>query len=718
MKKFLCIILAVLSLSLVAFASDISVKLDGKVLEFEQPPVIIEERTLVPLRAIFEALGATVEWDGTNKIVTSTKGETTIKMGIGDKYFMKNDSIISLDVPAQIVGDGYTMVPARAVAESFGVEVDWDDSTKTVLLKSPKPTVEGAILYMMDAENPDDFGGLYSASAKPLHTVKDPINPDNNVFFLDSTVNDRASWNYIWIKTQFIPGCKYLIEYDVMLANDVFDKPVEKGGIGTCFAYALGGTTAVKQNGIGSTTLNAGVWQKVSQTYVVPEDYNTSIGCQFGIFASPISREGIDHLVAFDFYVDNITVAPLDNMPVEKTELSQAENIYFEGSTTKNPLEYKPGETMTFKLQVKSGRNIVKVPYIYYYCTGDDGKLSTGYVKASEDGFFYFDTKCEKDGFVRVIAKICDENKRHLSNFAIFEGGAGADIDKIKCDTQEPDDYLEFWDGVKKTAFSLDNEIIYEKELTAQPGYVAKDIRLKTADGAGEYASFIITYPENAEKGSSKLRMIFMGYGVGKANPQYKAGYITISMNSHDIPNDLTSAEYDNIKSTVLKSYGFIDSENQKPETSYWWKMYVRNMQVYNYATQLDIFDGEYVEFTGGSQGGFQACHMAAHTDLAKYCYMNVPWFGNLFANKVSNRQNGWYPAPMDGLRYFDTAIAAKYVKCKTEISAGLGDYTCPPSAIMAIYNNLSCEKNLLFIQNRTHSYTAPSYSQYTLSDK
>ena len=90
MKKFLCIILAVLSLSLVAFAEDISVKLDGKELDFEQPPVIIEERTLVPLRAIFEALGANVEWDGTNKIVTSTKGETTIKMGIGDKYFMKN----------------------------------------------------------------------------------------------------------------------------------------------------------------------------------------------------------------------------------------------------------------------------------------------------------------------------------------------------------------------------------------------------------------------------------------------------------------------------------------------------------------------------------------------------------------------------------------------------------------------------------------------------
>ena len=221
MKKFLCIILAVLSLSLLAFAADISVKLNGKELDFEQPPVIIEERTLVPLRAIFEALGATVEWDGTNKIVTSQKGDTTIKMGIGDSYFIKNDSIVPLDVPAQIVGEGYTMVPARAVAESFGIIVDWDDSTKTVILKTPKAEIKDAIINYADAEDPEDFYGMYSSSAEPLHTVADPIMEDNNVYFLDGTVKDRASWTYLWIKTQFIPGCKYLIEYDVMLGDDV-----------------------------------------------------------------------------------------------------------------------------------------------------------------------------------------------------------------------------------------------------------------------------------------------------------------------------------------------------------------------------------------------------------------------------------------------------------------------------------------------------------------
>ena len=305
-----------------------------------------------------------------------------------------------------------------------------------------------------------------------------------------------------------------------------------------------------------------------------------------------------------------------------------------------------------------------------------------------------------------------------MLEYTPFEGGAGADVDKITCDTPEPEDYLEFWDDLKKTAFALENEVIYEKEIATQSGFVAKDIRLKTAEGAGDYTSFVMTYPQNAQPGTLKLRMIFMGYGVGKAGASCKAGYLTVYMNSHDLPNDLTQAEYDNLKNTKYKSYGFIDSENQKPETTYWWKMFVRNMQAYNYATHLDLFDGVNVEYIGSSQGGFQSCNMAAHAPLATLCTMDVPWFGNLYGNKVSSRQQGWYPNPLDGLCYFDTAIAAKYVTCKTDVSAGLGDYTCPPSAIMAIYNNLDCEKYLTFKQNRTHSYTAPAYEQYTRSSK
>lgn len=112
---------------------DITVTLNGEAIEFDQSPIIVDGRTLVPLRAIFEALGATVDWNGETKTVTSTKDGTTISMTIGKAEMYKNGEVKELNVASQIVG-GRTLVPVRAIAESFNVNVDWDGDTRTVIL--------------------------------------------------------------------------------------------------------------------------------------------------------------------------------------------------------------------------------------------------------------------------------------------------------------------------------------------------------------------------------------------------------------------------------------------------------------------------------------------------------------------------------------------------------------------------------------------------------
>ena len=114
-------------------AEEIKVLLDGVYLSFDQPPIIEEGRTLVPLRVIFEALGASVEWDPETQTVTAVKDDLTISLQIGSAILSKNGEAIILDVPAQIVG-GRTLVPARAVAESFGAFVDWENDTRTVII--------------------------------------------------------------------------------------------------------------------------------------------------------------------------------------------------------------------------------------------------------------------------------------------------------------------------------------------------------------------------------------------------------------------------------------------------------------------------------------------------------------------------------------------------------------------------------------------------------
>jgi len=87
----------------------------------------------VPLRPIFEALGAEVDWGQATQTVTAVKGDIIITLRIGSRTLLKNGQEIRLDVPAMIVG-GRTMVPARAVAESLGTKVEWDQRTRTVTI--------------------------------------------------------------------------------------------------------------------------------------------------------------------------------------------------------------------------------------------------------------------------------------------------------------------------------------------------------------------------------------------------------------------------------------------------------------------------------------------------------------------------------------------------------------------------------------------------------
>ena len=101
---------------------------------YGQKPVIVDGRTLVPLRAIFEAMGAEVDWDGESQKVTATRDGITINLNIGSNELVVNGETVELDVPAQLINNT-TMVPVRAIAESFNCEVDWNDGARRVYIK-------------------------------------------------------------------------------------------------------------------------------------------------------------------------------------------------------------------------------------------------------------------------------------------------------------------------------------------------------------------------------------------------------------------------------------------------------------------------------------------------------------------------------------------------------------------------------------------------------
>lgn len=110
--------------------STISLKVNGQLINSDVAPVVINGRTMVPVRAIAEALGLSVSFDDATQTVTAQKEVTTVKLVIDGKA-NKNGQEIPLDVPAQII-NGRTVAPVRFIAEAFGASVSWDEATRTV----------------------------------------------------------------------------------------------------------------------------------------------------------------------------------------------------------------------------------------------------------------------------------------------------------------------------------------------------------------------------------------------------------------------------------------------------------------------------------------------------------------------------------------------------------------------------------------------------------
>lgn len=137
MKRFISLIvifLVCLGISS-ADSTEVTITFDGVKMELEEPIYIINGRTMVPVRYLFEPLGLEVRWDAENFIASGHKDGLDIIMPIGSDQARVNGEVIVLDVPATII-HSRTYVPIRFVAESTGADVGWDEDTFTVSLMS------------------------------------------------------------------------------------------------------------------------------------------------------------------------------------------------------------------------------------------------------------------------------------------------------------------------------------------------------------------------------------------------------------------------------------------------------------------------------------------------------------------------------------------------------------------------------------------------------
>lgn len=154
MKKSRIVLICTITMLLLALAiptfaqKSISVVLDGQKLEFQVEPTIINGRTMVPMRAIFTALGATVDWiDQTRTATAQDSNGTIISITIGNNVMYAGTKEITLDSPA-VIRQNSTLVPVRAISESMDCQVGWDPADNTVSIIKDKEKYK--MLYTQD----------------------------------------------------------------------------------------------------------------------------------------------------------------------------------------------------------------------------------------------------------------------------------------------------------------------------------------------------------------------------------------------------------------------------------------------------------------------------------------------------------------------------------------------------------------------------------------
>lgn len=131
-----------------AAPSAISVQLDGENVAFtDAAPQVVNQRTFLPFRAVFEAMGANVEYEADTQTVVATRGDKTMRMVLGAKEATVTENGVTTTIPMDVAAfaqDNRTYVPVRFAAQAFGCNVGWDQAKQTVILLDTENLVKDA----------------------------------------------------------------------------------------------------------------------------------------------------------------------------------------------------------------------------------------------------------------------------------------------------------------------------------------------------------------------------------------------------------------------------------------------------------------------------------------------------------------------------------------------------------------------------------------------
>lgn len=380
------------------------------------------------------------------------------------------------------------------------------------------------------------------------------------------------------------------------------------------------------------------------------------------------------------------------------------------GTTSGSPLEYRVGEEMVFDIRTVNATNVPAGTSVEWERAGDDGLTVTGRCDGTS---VTVKTSIDRPGFVRLIARLKDASGKELLK---FEGGAGADVAKIRQGVPEPKDFDAFWARQKAKLAAVPMTV--EREALKSPTPGVKLYKVKIACAGPMPSTGYLSIPEKPVKLPARLE--FHGYNaswLGRNNRPPRSvsnTEIVMAVSAHGFDLGREGAYYNKIREgTVSNGYthGFDPVENANPETSYFLGMALRDVRACEYVKTLPEWNGKDLTAGGYSQGGLQSIWVAALVPGVSVASAGIPWNCDIGGSEVGRLRGDWYVKWVPGLGYFDPVnFAARIPKtCYLQIPhAGLCDYICPPSGVSAFWNNLTCPRRIRWVQNSTHGTEPP----------
>ena len=416
-------------------------------------------------------------------------------------------------------------------------------------------------------------------------------------------------------------------------------------------------------------------------------------------------------------------------------------------------IEYAPGEEMTFTLSLQGAEKVADGEYfVAWNRFGDDGQTTGGKVDVNKLPLVV-KTKLDKPGFVRVRAMVVDkkdkvyrkqfvgdtttpEGKAAMNRFertdkrVFFDGGAAVQPEKL-VSHPEPKDFDAFW---AKQAERLKLVPIKADRIElpcANPN--ARIYAVQVACAGLRPVTGYLSVPKAAEKGAKfPARLETHGYSGDSCShgaPTWAHdNEIVLNINAHGLKLPAfgaTAADTKALRWEVRshdRTYAFDPQQNADPEVAYFNGMVLRVKRALQYLKTLPEWNGKDLIASGGSQGGLQTIWAAGCGEGLTRAESGITWCCDMYTSgklrldpKNGLASDGWYIPWTEALGYYDAANFAKRIPktCLTIITrAGLGDYCCPPTGLAKLYNNMTCPKQINWVQGSTHGYVPPEKHQ------